>query len=58
MKTVQAAKGIRTRLNRDHEDILTAIVRRDPDAARAAMRIHLSNSRERLRQSSESIGTT
>ena len=43
------------RVNREHEDIFTAIVRGDPDAARAAMRIHLSNSRERLRQTSEQI---
>jgi DNA-binding FadR family transcriptional regulator len=43
------------RVNREHDAIFTAIVRRDPDAARAAMRIHLSNSRERLRQTSEQI---
>lgn len=36
------------RINREHEDIYNAIRRRDPDAARAAMRTHLSNSRERL----------
>jgi GntR family transcriptional repressor for pyruvate dehydrogenase complex len=38
------------RVNREHEDIYNAIVRKDPEAARAAMRTHLSNSRERLRQ--------
>jgi DNA-binding FadR family transcriptional regulator len=38
------------RVNREHEDIYNAILRRDPEAARAAMRTHLSNSRERLRQ--------
>ncbi|QJE01924.1 FadR family transcriptional regulator [Massilia forsythiae] len=37
------------RVNREHEDICSAILRRDPEAARAAMRTHLSNSRERLR---------
>jgi GntR family transcriptional repressor for pyruvate dehydrogenase complex len=37
------------RVNREHEDICNAILRRDPEAARAAMRTHLSNSRERLR---------
>jgi GntR family transcriptional repressor for pyruvate dehydrogenase complex len=38
-----------TRVNREHEDIFGAIARGDSDAARAAMRTHLSNSRERLR---------
>ncbi|MDE1165188.1 MAG: FCD domain-containing protein [Pseudomonas sp.] len=37
------------RLSREHEDIYRAIARRDADAARAAMRLHLSNSRERMR---------
>lgn len=34
--------------NLEHEAILAAIRRQDPDAARAAMWTHLSNSRERL----------
>ena len=38
------------RVNREHQDIQHAIVRGDSDAARAAMRTHLANSRERLRQ--------
>jgi DNA-binding FadR family transcriptional regulator len=38
------------RVNREHEDIFRAIERQDPEAARAAMRTHLSNSRERLVQ--------
>jgi GntR family transcriptional repressor for pyruvate dehydrogenase complex len=38
-----------TRVNREHEEIYAAIARRDPESARAAMRIHLTNSRERLR---------
>ncbi|RTZ41481.1 FadR family transcriptional regulator [Candidimonas sp. SYP-B2681] len=40
-----------SRIHLEHEDIYSAIVRKDPDAARAAMRTHLTNSRERLRQS-------
>ena len=42
-----------TRLQQEHADIFHAIERRDVDAARAAMRLHLSNSRERLRQAFE-----
>lgn len=42
-----------SRVNREHEEILSAIARRDPDSARAAMRIHLTNSRERLRVARE-----
>lgn len=41
------------RVNREHEDIYNAIARKDPDAARAAMRTHLANSRERLRRAQE-----
>ena len=41
------------RLSREHEDIYQAIARQDADAARAAMRLHLTNSRERLRQAHE-----
>ena len=37
------------RVNREHEQIYSAIERQDADSARAAMRIHLTNSRERLR---------
>jgi DNA-binding FadR family transcriptional regulator len=43
----------RERLSREHEDIYQAIARRDADAARAAMRLHLSNSRERMRRAYE-----
>ncbi len=47
------------RVNREHDDILNAIARQDPEAARAAMRTHLSNSRERLRRAQEQLdGTT
>jgi GntR family transcriptional repressor for pyruvate dehydrogenase complex len=36
------------RVSQEHEDIYDAISRQDPETARAAMRSHLSNSRERL----------
>ena len=39
------------RVNGEHESIFVAIRDQDSDAARAAMRTHLSNSRERLRRS-------
>ncbi|PXW97571.1 GntR family transcriptional regulator [Sphaerotilus hippei] len=38
------------RINSEHESIFDAIVAQDPDAARAAMRTHLVNSRERRRR--------
>jgi len=41
------------RVIREHDDIFNAIARKDPEAARAAMRTHLSNSRERLRRAQE-----
>jgi DNA-binding FadR family transcriptional regulator len=37
-------------VQREHEDIYEAIARGDAEAARAAMRNHLTNSRERLRR--------
>lgn len=43
-------EGYLDRVHVEHEDVYTAIARMDPDAARAAMRTHLVNSRERLRQ--------
>lgn len=46
--------GYLDRVHVEHEDIYNAIVRMDADAARAAMRTHLVNSRERLRQAQES----
>jgi len=42
----------------EHEDIFNAIARQDPESARAAMRTHLSNSRERLRRAQELIEST
>jgi GntR family transcriptional repressor for pyruvate dehydrogenase complex len=41
------------RVVHEHEDIFSAIARRDADGARAAMRTHLSNSSERLRRAQE-----
>jgi GntR family transcriptional regulator, transcriptional repressor for pyruvate dehydrogenase complex len=41
------------RLEREHEEIYDAIARHDPESARAAMRLHLTNSRERLRRAQE-----
>jgi GntR family transcriptional regulator, transcriptional repressor for pyruvate dehydrogenase complex len=38
------------RVHAEHEGIYDAIARQDAEAARAAMRTHLSNSRERLRR--------
>jgi DNA-binding FadR family transcriptional regulator len=38
------------RIHAEHEGIYDAIARQDTEAARAAMRTHLSNSRERLRK--------
>ena len=38
------------RVNAEHESIVEAISRQDPEAARAAMRTHLVNSRERRRR--------
>ncbi len=38
------------RINQEHESIFRAIAAQDVDAARAAMRTHLSNSRERHRR--------
>jgi GntR family transcriptional repressor for pyruvate dehydrogenase complex len=43
------------RVINEHEDIYNAIARQDPEAARAAIRTHLSNSRERLRRAQELI---
>ncbi|CAG4888432.1 FadR/GntR family transcriptional regulator [Paraburkholderia saeva] len=40
------------RVNIEHESILDAITRRDPEGARAAMRMHLTSSRERVRRAS------
>jgi DNA-binding FadR family transcriptional regulator len=41
------------RVNTEHDSIVNAVARQDPEAARAAMRTHLANSRERLRRAHE-----
>ena len=41
------------RVNAEHESIVDAIARQDPEGARAAMRTHLANSRERRRRLAE-----
>lgn len=41
------------RVNSEHESIVEAITRQDPEGARAAMRTHLANSRERRRRLAE-----
>lgn len=43
------------RVIREHEDIFHAIERRDAEVARAAMRTHLSNSCQRMRQAQEDL---
>jgi GntR family transcriptional repressor for pyruvate dehydrogenase complex len=43
-------KAYLRRVHAEHESIVHAIAARDPEAARAAMRTHLGNSRERRRQ--------
>ncbi|WP_322042092.1 FadR/GntR family transcriptional regulator [Paraburkholderia sp. J67] len=45
-------------VNREHESIFEAIARHDPESARAAMRMHLSSSRERLRRAATAAGET
>ena len=50
---IQDGGAYLSRVNREHEEIYAAIARKDPESARAAMRIHLTNSRERLRMAQE-----
>jgi len=45
------------RVGVEHENIYDAIERGDQEAARAAMRMHLTNSRERLRKASSAAAT-
>ena len=51
--STEPAQTYLSRTNREHEYILSAIERKDPEMARASMRMHLSNSSERLRRASE-----
>jgi GntR family transcriptional repressor for pyruvate dehydrogenase complex len=46
-------QGYLRRVNAEHENIVEAISRQDPEAARAAMRTHLANSRERRKRLAE-----
>jgi DNA-binding FadR family transcriptional regulator len=46
----EAQRSYLLRANAEHENIFDAITNRDSDAARAAMRTHLANSRERRRR--------
>lgn len=43
------------RVNSEHQSILDAIEAQDADSARAAMRIHLANSRERRRRAHQAL---
>lgn len=45
-----AQRSYLQRANAEHENIYDAIANQDPEAARAAMRTHLANSRERRRR--------
>jgi len=46
------------RVNAEHESIVDAVSRQDAEAARAAMRTHLANSRERRRRLAEGSNVT
>ena len=46
------------RVNSEHESIFDAIASQDPDAARAAMRTHLANSRERRRRANADLAAS
>jgi DNA-binding FadR family transcriptional regulator len=46
----EAQRSYLQRANGEHENIYDAIANQDPEAARAAMRTHLANSRERRRR--------
>ncbi len=48
-------KAYLQRVNGEHESILDAIANQDAEAARAAMRTHLANSRERRRRASAAL---
>jgi DNA-binding FadR family transcriptional regulator len=45
------------RVNSEHESIFDAIAGQDPEGARAAMRTHLANSRERRRREQADVAT-
>ncbi|MCD5988913.1 FadR family transcriptional regulator [Pseudomonas sp. CDFA 553] len=52
-----AIEDYSTRLRQEHHDIYATIANRDSDGAKAAMRRHLSNIRERLRAAYERQGS-
>lgn len=54
----EASSSYLERVNREHEDIHNAIQRQDPEGARAAMRTHLSNSRERIRLAQQKLAAS
>ena len=58
-KTVndEARQNYLRRVHAEHESLLDAIVNRDPEAARAAARTHLANSRERWRRAAAPAGS-
>jgi DNA-binding GntR family transcriptional regulator len=43
------------RINHEHEQIFEAVTRSDVEGARAAMRLHLGNGRERQRKALEAV---
>ncbi|OWQ93500.1 GntR family transcriptional regulator [Roseateles aquatilis] len=51
----RAQRDYLLRVNAEHESILDAIAARDAEAARAAMRTHLGNSRERRRRAAMAL---
>ncbi|MEP6502722.1 MAG: FadR/GntR family transcriptional regulator [Betaproteobacteria bacterium] len=52
----QAQLGYLRRVNAEHESIFDAIASGDSEGARAAMRTHLANSRERRRRAQAALG--
>jgi GntR family transcriptional repressor for pyruvate dehydrogenase complex len=51
----EARQAYLRKVNAEHESILDAITNHDPEAARAAVRTHLANSRERRRRAAAVI---
>jgi GntR family transcriptional repressor for pyruvate dehydrogenase complex len=49
----EAKSAYLERVHREHLGVVTAIENQDPDSARAAMRMHLVNSRDRLKQAAD-----
>lgn len=54
----EAPRNYLIRVHHEHEDIFNAIRRGDADAARAAVRNHLGNGRERMRRAAEQRAAT